>query len=515
MAMKHPRERGRGGLSLAGRINLIVSLALAAGMGLAAFAFAAGMVNARRSLSADALAREADIFHASISNLMLVGEAPVAVKFFRDAAALDERFRVGLYRRDGQGAFSDNDTIETVNKTLAREAFQPRLSSALPVSPPEWPYFDGASGMPPETVLFRLGEGGKTWDRIYRPLLNLPNCAQCHGADHAVRGVIDLRMDVSGLLRSQALTVAGTVLGFLVLVSALSAVIGRFMRRVVVDPVAAIARVCSAVTSGDFSGRVDAVGDDEVGRLGGTVNQMAAGLYERFQLTKYVSAGTISSIAGTQEPARVHRTLLFTDVRGFTSYTETHGAEAIVGVLNRLLDEQARVIGSWGGDIDKFVGDEVVAVFAGDGAAPRSLRAAWEIQKSVERIAGNLGGLRVGCGVATGPVVMGMIGSHLRADYTVIGDPVNVAARLCAMAKRDQILVCDCTYGELSSAGLAELSRPEASLAAGLGKASLPAPGSDRFGFSGPYSARLKGKKDAQRVYILTGVPDSPKGGEP
>ena len=74
---------------------------------------------------------------------------------------------------------------------------------------------------------------------------------------------------------------------------------------------------------------------------------MVGGLHERFELTKYVSASTISSLTATQEPKRVSRTLVFTDVRGFTSYTERRPPEHVVSALNRLLD----------GDIDKFVGE--------------------------------------------------------------------------------------------------------------------------------------------------------------
>ncbi len=501
----------RRGLSLAGRINLIVSAALVAGLGLAATVFVFGMASTRASLSGMALQREADILYSSIENFMLVGEAPVAVKFFRDLAGLESGFRVGLYRRDGQGAFGDNSTITTVNANLMRERFAPRMTSAVPVAAPERPYFDDSVTMPFRTTLFRLEEDGRTFDRIYRPLLNLPRCAQCHGSDHTVRGVIDLRFDVTSLLDAQAATVTGTSVGFLVLVSALAFIIGRFMRRVVVNPVAAIARVCAAVTSGDFSGTVQSTGDDEVGRLGSTVNQMVHGLYERYELTKYVSAGTISSISGGQGPQRVERTLLFTDVRGFTSYTETHGAEAIVSVLNLMLDEQARVIKAHGGDIDKFVGDEVVAVFAGDDAPARACLAAAEIKALVAARSADFGGLAVGTGIATGMVILGMVGSHVRADFTVIGDPVNVAARLCSIARRGQVLVCDCSYDRLAARGdctlvpgipayaVGEGGEPgaaEAALASGSG-----------FAFSGPYKAKLKGKHAAQRVYLLLGVP--------
>lgn len=517
MDTKVPEDtRGfRRGTSLAARINLIVLSALVAGLGLAAALFVVGMVSTRQRMTAEALQRTADILYVSIEKFMLGAEAPLAVKFFGAVAAIDPDFRVGLYRRDGKGAFSDNATISTVNANLMKERFAPRMSSSAPVSPPERPYFDDSVNVPFETTMFRFREDGKTFDRIYRPLLNLPNCAACHGSDHTVRGVIDLRSNVTELLKSQTVTVAGTSLGFVALVSALAFVIGRFMRRVVVDPVAAIGRVCSAVTQGDFSGKVEAVRADEVGRLGRTVNQMVQGLYERYELTKYVSAGTLSSISGGQGPQRVARTLLFTDVRGFTSYTETHGAEAIVSVLNLMLEEQARIIHSCGGDIDKFVGDEVVAVFAGGDAAERACLAAARIRSLVAERSEEFGGLAVGTGIASGMVILGMVGSRVRADFTVIGDPVNVAARLCSIARRGQILVCDRSYGEMAARGGCELAPADPAFAVGGGGGpgavhAEAAPG-DAFAFSGPYKARLKGKKDEQRVYLLLGAPVSGK----
>ena len=218
--------------------------------------------------------------------------------------------------------------------------------------------------------------GGTAYFRAYRPLINLPKCTVCHGADHTVRGVIDIRSDVTAVVKAQAVTIGGAGAGFLAVVAILALIIGSFLRRVVLKPVQSIGKLCTEVTAGDFKGRVVVRSNDEIGVLGRTVNTMVGGLHERFELTKYVSASTIGSLKESQEPKRVPRTLVFTDVRGFTSYTERRNPEQVVDVLNRLLEKQSAIIQNNGGDIDKFVGDEIVAVFSGTDAPRRACAAA-------------------------------------------------------------------------------------------------------------------------------------------
>jgi class 3 adenylate cyclase len=513
-------------LQLAGRINLIVVSTLVTGLGLVAFFFAFSLISTRQSLSNDNLAREADILYASIENFMMPGEAPIAVRFFNDVQSIDASFTIALYRRDGVTAFSDNQTIETVNLNLGMPRFQLRQSGIVGSGTLAQPYFDSAVRIPPESMFFRSEEDGRVLNRVYRPLLNLPKCAACHGGDHTIRGVIDVRTDVTALVAAQNLTIGASVGGFVFMVSLLAMVIGRFMRSVVVSPVQAIGQVCANVTAGNFSGRVTVTSRDEIGLLASTVNEMVRGLHERYELTKYVSAGTISSIGKGHETDRVDRTLLFTDVRGFTSYTEKHGAEAVVNVLNLLLESQSRIIASEGGDIDKFVGDEIVAVFSGDRAPERACTAAALIQRMAVARAAEFDGLAVGIGVASGMVIHGMVGSSQRADFTVIGDPVNIASRLCGMAKRGQTLVCDCTFGRIHDSTTVVLKPPVQAAAVEDGQqgrtdgeggqqgrtdgegGSIPEDSpTEGFIFIGPYKAKLKGKLETQRVYLLGGIP--------
>jgi len=480
------RTATRRPLGLAGRINLVVVSTLFIGLGLVGYLYASSLSSARESLVDSNLQRESDILYLSIENFMLPGDAPIAARFFDEVAGLSTGYSLRLYRRNSTMAFSDNMTIDAVNAAIRKERFERRDETALDLAATQARsvavsdrfQFDKATAIPPESVFFTWKDSGRTYKRVYRPLLNLPKCAGCHGSDHTIRGVIDIRADVTSEVRSEAITVAVSASGFALMALALAAIIGRILRAVVVGPVIAIGRLCLDVSGGDFTGRVDVKRDDEIGGLAATVNDMVHGLRERYELTKYVSAGTITSLASGQEPRRVERTLLFTDVRGFTAYTERNGAEAILAVLNGLLEKQAEIIAARGGDIDKFVGDEVVAVFSGADAPARACDAALDIRAAVAANAAAYDSLAVGIGIATGPVVQGMVGSHRRADFTVLGDAVNVASRLCSRAKAGQIIVCDCTRDGLVAGTHA---------------------------MAGPYKVALKGKTEPQIVYLLQG----------
>lgn len=464
--------------TLAAKINRILILSLGIGLGIIAIVFAYTFTASRQVLSRRSLEQEADLLYTAIENFMLPGEAPLAVKFFDEVALANPVFRISLYRRDGITAFSDNTTITIVNRNIMRERFPTRTMPALgkPMAP-DAVQFPKTVALPPEEVFFRFKEGDKTFVRMYRPLINLPKCTACHGSDHTIRGVLDVQSDVSSLVRAEQLTVAASGAGFLAFTAILSVVMSGIMRKGVANPVAAIGRVCARVAAGDFGGVVDVRGNDEIGRLGRQVNDMVSGLRERYELTKYVSAGTIGAIQSTQEPKRVPKTLLFTDVRGFTSYTGSHEAERVVGILNKLLEEQSRIIHDCRGDVDKFVGDEVVAVFTGEDGPARACTAALQIMDAARLGKVEFDGLSLGAGIACGDVIQGMIGSARRADFTVIGASVNIAARLCALAKPGQILVA---------------------------KAARDVIGQDAgFTFRGPYKTALKGIDGPSVIFIL------------
>jgi class 3 adenylate cyclase len=134
---------------------------------------------------------------------------------------------------------------------------------------------------------------------------------------------------------------------------------------------------------------------------------------------------------------RTRCTLLYADVRDFAAFSEANAPERVVGFLNRLMTIVVDEIDRAGGDVDKMIGDAVLARFQGARAETRAVAAAREALCKVE-VADLPRG--IGIGIYTGEVISGTVGSADRMDFTVIGDSVNLAARLCSAAARGEIV---------------------------------------------------------------------------
>lgn len=215
-------------------------------------------------------------------------------------------------------------------------------------------------------------------------------------------------------------------------------------------PILAIDRVAGEVSRGNLTARVEGVRSrDEIGDLAARMNEMIGGLVERFHLEKFVSGGTLDAVKSSAEEGvqlggvRRRMTVFFSDIRGFTAFSESVEPEVVVEMLNTFLREQARVVKEFRGDIDKYVGDELVAVFQGEQMVEDAVRCAIRIQEQMARLRREhpAWDVAVGIGINTGDVVLGAMGSEERMDYTILGDTVNVGARLCSAAGRGQILL--------------------------------------------------------------------------
>ncbi len=145
-------------------------------------------------------------------------------------------------------------------------------------------------------------------------------------------------------------------------------------------------------------------------------------------------------------------TVLFSDIRGFTAIAEGMGPDAIAQFLSEYFTEMVEVIFEHGGTLDKFIGDAIMALWGAPIAhaddADRALRAALAMQRDITRLNQRWAiqgrpEIGVGIGINHGEVFAGNIGSHRRLEYTVLGDVVNVAARLCAEAGPGEILVSE------------------------------------------------------------------------
>ena len=211
-----------------------------------------------------------------------------------------------------------------------------------------------------------------------------------------------------------------------------------------VHPIASIRRGLARVREGDFDADLAVWDSTEMGLLQAGFNEMVAGLRERERIRDLFGrqvghdvARQALAIDGLQLGGEVSDvTVLFVDIVGSTSLTATLPPQEVVDLLNRFFAEVVDVVESRGGWINKFQGDAALAIFGApvalDDAEGSALGAARELDA---RLRERVPELEVGTGVATGSVVAGHIGAERRFEYTVIGDPVNEAARLTELAK--------------------------------------------------------------------------------
>lgn len=143
---------------------------------------------------------------------------------------------------------------------------------------------------------------------------------------------------------------------------------------------------------------------------------------------------------------RTHLAVLFSDLRGFTQMAERIEPEECARMLNGLFERLVRCVLRYGGTLDKFLGDGLMAIFGAPVSYPdNETRAVCAALEMVEELAAlelpQMGRPDMGIGISAGEVVVGPLGSSLRANYTAIGDPVNVAARLTALSSGREIIV--------------------------------------------------------------------------
>jgi class 3 adenylate cyclase len=224
------------------------------------------------------------------------------------------------------------------------------------------------------------------------------------------------------------------------------------LARMITQPLDSLSAGIQIVARGDLRGLVAVSSNDEIGKLTNVFNQMILSLREKLLMEKYLSQPTVQSIKEHRDMTqlklggeRKYVTALFSDARGFTSLSEKMSPEDVVRLMNVYLNLQAKVIHQFGGTIDKFVGDEVMAIFEGRGNEINAVRAAVEIQSyckelNAARLASGEKTISIGIGLNNGEVVMGNMGSEDHMDYTVIGDNINIAARMCGIAQPGMVL---------------------------------------------------------------------------
>lgn len=169
----------------------------------------------------------------------------------------------------------------------------------------------------------------------------------------------------------------------------------------------------------------------------------------RRNLNRYLSPRTqrmverYSSNGQLPPPERIDVCVLFTDIRGFTQMSQSINPEELFALLSKQLATQVDLVYQYGGYVDKYAGDGIMAVFEGENLAARAARCALDIVYCAAAGDGGNQLFAVGCGLHQGPAVIGNIGSPDHLDYSVIGESVNLAARLCGHAEPMAVIVSE------------------------------------------------------------------------
>ena len=257
------------------------------------------------------------------------------------------------------------------------------------------------------------------------------------------------------------------------------AVLVFVVTRTVTRPMAEAAAALRRIQGGDLDVRVTVESADEIGLLEDGINDMAAALRDRERILQTFGRVVEPEVRDVLLGGHVERggqlryaTVLFCDLRGFTSLSERRGAEEAVETLNEFFTITTDWVRECGGFVDKFIGDALLVVFGlfdrggdDDGGASRragavaAVRCASGIVERLEdlsrrRSAAGKEPLAVTIAAHSGEVVAGVIGSKDRHEYTVVGDTVNVSARLQQVAKDyGPVVISDATYELARSAG--------------------------------------------------------------
>ena len=228
--------------------------------------------------------------------------------------------------------------------------------------------------------------------------------------------------------------------------------LNHLVGRSVSEPLAEIIQVVKDVRNGNFSRKIQVMSNDEIGMLGDAGNEMIAALSEREKIRetfgKYVTPEIRDEILADRIPLdgeRRQATVLFSDLRGFTSYCETNTPEEVVRSMREYFTAMQRAIRGHRGLVLQYVGDEVEAVFGVPifypDHADRAVSAALDMHRELaefnrRRMAQGKVPFGHGIGVHTGEVLAGNTGSSEQLSYTLIGDAVNLGSRIQELTRK-------------------------------------------------------------------------------
>jgi adenylate cyclase len=309
-------------------------------------------------------------------------------------------------------------TVTAVSYLISERISRGVIARALAYGPPSKPFGPGVKGR--QVLAFLLATGV--------PLVGLVMLACVALVDD---GVSHEKVARSVLVLALAALMIGLIATVLVAKS-------------VAEPLRQMRRALGRIEEGDLDATVRVDDGSEVGLVQSGFNRMVAGLREREQIRELFGRHVGEDVArvalhrGTELGGEVREVAaLFVDLVGSTRLAAERPPQEVVTLLNRFFAIVVDVVGSHGGWVNKFEGDAALCVFgapvADEGCATSALCAARELDV---RLRSELPEFGAGIGVSAGPALAGNVGAEHRLEYTVVGDPVNEASRLCDLAKR-------------------------------------------------------------------------------
>ncbi|HXH73053.1 MAG TPA: adenylate/guanylate cyclase domain-containing protein [Mariprofundaceae bacterium] len=230
------------------------------------------------------------------------------------------------------------------------------------------------------------------------------------------------------------------------------------------EPLEMLANAARHVAYGDYTVRLPVRGNDEISDAISQFNVLVAELAHKEEIRdvfgRYLNPKLVSEVfeSGDVKPdnRRQEVTVLFADMVGFTSFSESTSTEEVVDVLNKHFEVFHRVIDYYGGHVDKYIGDAVMAVFNHPNEDPDHARHAVKAGLAMAMACSKLGVLRANgepiafrVGLNRGQAIVGNIGAAERLEYTVIGDTVNVASRMSGLGEGGQVVMSYSTFAHI------------------------------------------------------------------
>jgi adenylate cyclase len=265
---------------------------------------------------------------------------------------------------------------------------------------------------------------------------------------------------IEKLIHKAQLTIIGITFFIIIFGSGVAVFLGFHFSR----PISNLVQATKEIGSGNYQHKIILARNDELGNLSTAFNRMGEELWKNSLMQKsfgkYIGSEVLEMIMANPESVwlkghRSEATIIFVDIRGFSSYSEVKEPEEIVEKLNQYFEIATQAIQDYGGYVDKFIGDAVLGVFGvpvyHKNHALRAVSAASDMQKAFFERHENGNDLlqSVGIGINSGVVVSGNIGSQNRMEYTVIGESVNLAAHLYRLANPGEIIISKSVYDHL------------------------------------------------------------------